>query len=180
MFGPYRRFPFRGLALVALGFLLASVLAGGGPALSGAAAGVGFLLVIPLIMLKMLFMFFLFGVMLRFVGGGRGRGPWGPGPYGGRHHDRWNRWSDQSREHGWGQGWGPGWGNRWGSDGPGSRRPPSQPDDRWSEQEQRDWEESLRLAKEELRDSERRTYPNRPYPGQGSEGFEPPTPRSDD
>lgn len=140
MFGPYRRFPFRGLALVALGFLLASVLAGGAPAFSGAAAGVGLLLLIPLIMFKMMFMFFIFGAMLRFVGGGRGRGPWGPGPY-----------------------------------GPGHRRPPSQPDDRWSEQEQRDWEESLRLAKQELRDSERRGYPTG-----GSDRFEPPTPRSED
>ena len=121
MFGPYRRFPFRGLALVALGFLLASVLAGGAPAFTGAAAGLGLVLLVPLFLFKMLFLFFLFGTFLRFAGGGRGweRGPgWGPPRHRHRRHED----------------------------------PPTGFDDRWSDREQQEWEESLRQAREELRD----------------------------
>lgn len=77
MFGPFRRFPLRGLALVAIGFLLAGALAGGSPA-SGAAAGFGLLFALPLLMFKMFFLFFIFGSFFRFAGGGRG---WDRGAY---------------------------------------------------------------------------------------------------
>lgn len=120
MFGPFRRFPMRGLALVAIGFLLASVLAGGAPVFSGAAAGLGLALLFPLFLFKMFFLFFIFGSVLRFAGGGRG---WGPGPH-------------------------------WGHGGPGHRSggPSSEPDRERSDTDQRDWEESLRRAWEELRE----------------------------
>ena len=147
MFGPTRRFPFiRGLALVALGFLLASALAGGGSAASGAAAGFGLALLIPLFLVKMLFLFMLFGAMLRFAGaGGRHRGPdgWGRGPW----HDR-----------------------RPGTTG-GDDRYPWERDDSTAdhERDRRDWEESLRRAREELRDHDAPS-PRPPH------GFEPPAP----
>ncbi len=145
MFGPFRRFPFRGLALVAIGFLLASALAGGAPVFAGAAAGLGFVLLLPLLLFKMLFVFFLFGALLRFVGG-RGRG-WGPG---------------------WGPGRGPGgpW-HRHGEESSSGRR------DRWFDEERRDWEESLRRAREEVREYDN---PFSPPP----RGFEPPADRSED
>ena len=74
MFGTARRFPgfpLRGLLLIALGFVLASAFAGGG---SGLLGGLGVVLLIPLFLFKMLFMFMLFGLLLRFIGPG-----WGPG-----------------------------------------------------------------------------------------------------
>lgn len=141
MFGPFRRFPFRGLALVALGFLLASVLAGGAPAFTGAAAGFGLLLLFPLFLFKMFFIFFVFGSLFRFAGGGwgRGRGPgWGPG-----HHHRSTE--DTS----------------------------SPPRRRWDDEERGEWEESLRQAREELRE-----YDN-PFSAP-PRGFEPPPETTED
>ncbi len=118
MVGPFRSFPFRGLALVALGFVLAGVLAGNGPA-----AGLGFLVLVPLFLFKMFFVFLLFGTFLRLAGGGWGSGPpWGPG---------------------WGRG-GP-----WGHRGRGSS---TEDDDHSFDAERQEWEESLRQAREELRE----------------------------
>jgi hypothetical protein len=144
MFGPYRGFPFRGLALIALGFLLASALAGGGSAAAGAAAGLA--LLIPLLLFKMLAVFFLFGALLRFAGGS-----------------------------GWRRGRRPGWdrGGPWSARGDtfeGGDRSPWGRDDRSSfDRERWEWEESLRQAREELRDYD---TPFPPSPG----GFEPPKP----
>ena len=134
MFGPYRRFPFRGLALVALGFLLASAFAGS--AASGAAAGFGLLFALPLLMFKMFLMFMFFGALFRFAGGGWGRGrDWG------HHH-------------------GPRYPH------PGGPRPEKR--DPVAESERRDWEESLRQAREEVRKFDTSTFPPRGP-------FEPPT-----
>jgi hypothetical protein len=142
MSGPFRRFPFRGLALVALGFLLASVLAGGTPAFAGAAAGLGLALVIPVFLFKMVFMVVLLGSFLRFAGGGWGRGRHpGRGPGGARY-----RPGDESSSVG---------------------------HDRSFDRERWEWEESLRRAREELREFD--TPFSRPPPG-----FEPPAQGSED
>lgn len=76
MFGPRRfGFPFTGLLLFGAGFALAS-LAG------GAATAAGFLLFLPLLFLKIMFVFFVFGTFLRFAGGGFGRHRgWGGPPW---------------------------------------------------------------------------------------------------
>jgi hypothetical protein len=85
MFRSVRRFPFGGLALVALGFFLASLLGGG-----AAAGGLGIgLLFLPFLLLKMFFIFLLFGAFFRFVGMGshwRGGSGWRPGPWHERGH----------------------------------------------------------------------------------------------
>ena len=79
MFG-YRRRPFfpGALVFIAAGFVLASLIGG-----AGSAAGA--ILFLPLLALKLMFVFFVFGMLMRFVGGGWGRG--GPGSFG-RHHRR--------------------------------------------------------------------------------------------
>lgn len=67
MFGPRRRgFPVAGLFLFAAGFALASIA-------SGASSAVGFLFVLPLLAFKVMFMFFVFGMFMRFAGAGFGR-----------------------------------------------------------------------------------------------------------
>lgn len=145
MFG-FRRFPFRAVALIAIGFLLASVLAGG-PAASGVATGFGFALLLPLLFLKMLFVFFLFGALFRFAGGG-GRG-WETGP-GWRRRGRWSSRHDDD----YGRSY------RW------ERDPREYDRERW------EWEESLRQAKEELR----RYDPPYPRPPEGFEPPKPSDP----
>lgn len=78
MFGLRRRgFPFSGLLLFAAGMAVAGLLTG-----SGTFAG---LLLLPLLAMKLLFVFLLFGAFARFAGGGFGPGnrpvgpPWGRG-----------------------------------------------------------------------------------------------------
>lgn len=83
-----RRFPLMGLALFGLGFFLATALAGSVAGTIGSA--IGFALFLPFLLLKMLLMFFLFGALLRFMGRG-----WGRYPYGGGHH---HRGRDRGRE----------------------------------------------------------------------------------
>jgi hypothetical protein len=61
-----RGFPFAGLPIFAAGFILASLIGSAGTA-------VAFLLFLPLLALKFMFMFFLFGALLRFAGGGFAR-----------------------------------------------------------------------------------------------------------
>jgi hypothetical protein len=62
-----RGFPFSGLPLFAAGFILASLLGGFG------AAAVGALIFVPLLVLKFMFMFFVFGAFMRILGGGFAR-----------------------------------------------------------------------------------------------------------
>lgn len=78
MFGFRRRgFPFSGLLLFAAGMAVAGLLTG-----SGTLAG---LLLLPLLAMKLLFVFFVFGAFVHLAGGGFGRGgrpvgpPWGRG-----------------------------------------------------------------------------------------------------
>lgn len=66
-----RRFPLMGLALFGLGFFLASALAGSVAGALGSAIGLA--LFLPLLLLKMVFMLFIFGAILRFFGGDWGR-----------------------------------------------------------------------------------------------------------
>lgn len=66
MFGPRRGFPFAGLLLFAGGFALASIA-------GSAASAAGALLFLPLLALKLMFVFFIFGTLMRFAGGGLGR-----------------------------------------------------------------------------------------------------------
>lgn len=130
MIGTARRFPgfpLRGLFLVALGFLLASLLGGGGSGLVGVLG----LVLLPLLLVKMVAMFMLFGFALRFIGprSASGRG-WGPGP-GGRG----------------------GWGHHHGrpTDGPGTDRADASAQQR----DRADWDESLRWARTEVDRAER-------------------------
>jgi len=130
MVGPVRRFPLRGLALIALGFLLASALSGGGAAVG---AATGFLLFLPLLALKLLFLFFLFGAVLSFAGGGWGRGPWHHRrPYGGRRRG-YGRGGDD--------------GARWWYKGQ-----PMSPSAPARNPEEQEWEETLRQARREVDD----------------------------
>lgn len=78
------RFPIMGLALFAGGFWMASILIRSGGAAAGAGAA-GFVLLLPFLLLKLLFVFLLFGGLMRWASGGwgdRGRAGWGgPGRY---------------------------------------------------------------------------------------------------
>ena len=82
MFGTRRRgFPFAPFLLIAAGFALASVVGSAGSA-------IGALLFLPLLALKLMFVFFIFRMMMRFVGGRSGYSPQDRGSYRGRHHPR--------------------------------------------------------------------------------------------
>jgi len=151
MFGFAPRFPLRGLALVAIGFVLASALIGGGPG-AGVATGLGVVLLLPFLALKLLFVLFLFGALFRFAGGG-----WRPGPRSGR---------------GFGGPWQRGWDDRaHSSDEPYPWERPSQ--HRANDPERQQWEENLRQARAEVEGLDRPA----PWPG---DDFEPPTPSSSD
>jgi hypothetical protein len=114
------RFPLVPLLLaVAFGYLLAG---------SGASA-LGAVFLLPLLLLKMAAVFFLFAMMLRFVGGGRDRA-WSSGHPGCRRvDDRVNDRADHRT------------GSRAEETGSGSEPDP---------QDDRDWEEALRAAKREI------------------------------
>ncbi len=153
MFGFAPRFPLRGLALVAIGFVLASALIGGGPG-AGVATGLGVALLLPFLALKLLFVLFLFGALFRFAGAGAG---WRPGPRSGR---------------GFGGPWQRGWDDRaHSSDEPYPWERPSQ--HRANDPERQQWEENLRQARAEVEGLDRPA----PWPG---DDFEPPTPTSSD
>lgn len=80
MFGTRRRgFPFAGLLLIAMGFALATVVGSAGSA-------IGALLFLPLLALKLMFFFFIFGMLMRFVGGRSGYAHHARGSYPGRRH----------------------------------------------------------------------------------------------
>lgn len=142
MFGSAPRFPFRGLLLIGLGFLLASMLGGAAGTAGSIAAAILF---IPLLILKVLFFLFLFSLFFRmagaFAGGGRGpggdRGPWGPGrphgPGGRRTHHGRRTTADPGH---------------WSYKG----RPMTDPTPPAPSQEDAEWEESLRQARREVDD----------------------------
>ncbi len=162
MFRPPRQL-LRPLALVALGFLLAAMITGNGGGVIGA------ILFLPFLILKMLFFFLLIGFLMKVAFGGRGpwsrgprRSPWRGGPWGPRGwaHGPRGRWDDRDERSG----------DRWGTEPPrrddGSRwwyrdqpmsapRPPAPRPS--TEPEQRDWEESLRRARAEVDDIDRRS-----------------------
>lgn len=132
MFRSPRRF-VRGLALVALGFLLASMVSGSA---SGALAAIFFL---PILLLKIAMFVFLVGLVLKVV-----TGRWGPG--GGWPHERGRRWDQR---------WSPrppraGDGSRWWYRGEPMDTPrrsaPEPPVDR----DRADWEESMQRARAEV------------------------------
>ena len=136
-YGP--RFPLKGLALVAIGFLLANAISGGG---SGAfLAG---LLFVPLLILKMMFIIFLVSTVFRFAAGGH------------HHRDHYHRYQGRGR-HGRRSHRGP-WADhhqRTGSDDGAqwwykgrSMQPSSEPVD----PERLEWEEHLREARREVDD----------------------------
>ncbi len=120
MFG-YRRRPFfpGALLLFGLGFVVAT-------AVGGAGSVAGAILFLPLLALKLLFFFFLFGMLMRVVGHGWG-GPGRGGP-------------------GWG---GPGWGGPRGPRRGGRRR--GRPEERREPtEEEREWAKARRDAQEEI------------------------------
>lgn len=126
-----RRFPLMGLALFGLGFLLAGALTGSATSTLGSAVGFAFFL--PFLILKVMFMFFLFGMLLRFAGRGWGggwsrRGPW-PG-----HDGRRSRHSSGDE-------------TLWRYRGRPMRPTPPAPS-----QEQAEWQEHLRQARSEVDD----------------------------
>jgi len=83
MFGSRRRgFPFAPFLLIAVGFGLASVVGSATGSVAGA------LLFLPLLALKLMFLFFIFGMMMRFVGGRFGPAHDHRGSYLGRRHPR--------------------------------------------------------------------------------------------
>lgn len=140
MFGYGRRFPWQGLALIGLGILLASTWGAVG-------STVGFLLVLPLLILKFLFIMFLIGFGMRLLWGrGPRRGPWGRGPVGrGPWGGRWTERNDRVDD-----------GSEWWYRGRPMAPPrpgPFQPQD----PEVQDWEESLRQARHEVEEAERRS-----------------------
>ncbi len=82
MFGARRRgFPWAGLLLIVTGFALAIVVGSAGSA-------VGALLFLPLLALKLMFFFFILGMLMRFIGRRSGYSNQGGGSYRGRHHPR--------------------------------------------------------------------------------------------
>lgn len=111
------------LIAVAFGYMLAG----------GVGSAVGALLFLPLLILKIVFMFFLFGLLFRFAGGG----PWGR---------RWNEWEGHH---------GPPWADRaqWADrrHRAGSASPAdAQAADDVDSEDAKDWEEALRAAKREI------------------------------
>ncbi|MEM9612087.1 MAG: hypothetical protein AAGA59_04100 [Actinomycetota bacterium] len=156
MFGSAPRFPFRGLLLIGLGFLLASMI-GGGATVGGVVSAVLFL---PLLILKVMFFLVLFSLFFRLVGafaGGGGRhrghyGPWGHRRRGdGESDDRGDRWAGhghrgrrggQRRD---GASTDPGYWSYRGRPMPGPTPPAPSRDDT-------EWEESLRQARREVDD----------------------------
>jgi hypothetical protein len=109
------------LIAVAFGYMLAG----------GAGSAVGALLFLPLLVMKVLFMLFLFGMLFRFAGGG----PWG------------RRWSDRGGHHG------PPWADRgrWTDhrDRTASTTEGGAGDD-IDDGGGKDWEEAVRAAKREI------------------------------
>lgn len=90
MFGFRRGFPFSGLLLFVAGMAVAGLLTG-----SSTLAG---LLLLPLLAMKLLFVFFLFGTFVHFVGGGFGRGGRPAGPPWGRGGPPWQHSRPERRE----------------------------------------------------------------------------------
>lgn len=136
MFRSIRRFPLLGLAVFGLGFLLATALAGSATSTLGSAVGFAFFL--PFLILKVMFMFFLFGMLLRFAGRG-----WGGG---------WSRgaWSQGGPRQGHG-----GRPGRHGSDDETQwryRGRPMRPTPPAPSPEQAEWKEHLRQARREVDD----------------------------
>lgn len=102
------------LVAVALGYALAS---------GGVGAVAGAVLFLPLLILKMMFMLFMFSMFFRVVGGFAGGGPWG------------RQWHHH--------------GGR-GSEAVGESSPRQTAEDEAAQEEERDWEEALRRAKREI------------------------------
>ncbi|MEL7157021.1 MAG: hypothetical protein AAFN30_10520 [Actinomycetota bacterium] len=136
MAGFHPRFPFRGLALIGLGVLLAMMIGGAGSA-GGVVAG---LLILPFLAMKLLFVFLLLGLVLRFVG-----------PGGHRHRSRWvghgGGWDGRRRRHGGRSSSDDG--SVWRYQGRPMRPDPSPPA---PGNEGSEWEESLRQARREVDD----------------------------
>ncbi len=83
-----RGFPFAGLPIFAAGFIVASLI-------GSASTALAFLLFLPLLALKFMFMFFVFGAFMRLVGGGFAR----MGPrHSWSHHHRHDRYESTPRE----------------------------------------------------------------------------------
>lgn len=137
MVGSIPHFPFKGLALVGLGVLLATVIGGAGT-VGAVAAG---LLFLPLLFLKFLFVFFMIGLFLRLAGHGHGggHGPW--------RRNRHQHGRDTRGRRSWSSETGPDeavWRYR--------GRPMSGPMPPAPSAEQAEWEESLRQARREVDD----------------------------
>lgn len=66
----HRRFPY-GIVMFLGGFLIAALLFGSGGAAAGSAGVLGAVVLLPLLLLKLAFFLFLFGVLMRFVFAGK-------------------------------------------------------------------------------------------------------------